>query len=141
MPQNVIAGSDNVSIDVSALPLSFRYACSAPLTGAQNIFLAFGTSREVGAAVLPFAQHIEGSTVFLPFKADRLLIAQIRGTAVTLLLRQWKRWRWNEREQTDSFKATIDDGELHLEIPRAFFGEAPSVDFVIYAKDPTANHG
>lgn len=95
----------------------------------------------MGAAVLPFAQHAEGSTVFLPFKADLLLSAEIRGNQIVASLRRWERWRWSDREQTQAFELTEQNGEFVFRLPRALVGDATAVNFVIYAKDPTANDG
>lgn len=96
----------------------------------------------MGAAVLPFAQHAEGSTVFLPFKSDLLLMGEVRGGQVVCFLRRWERWRWSEREQTSSaFALAEENGEFVFRVPRALFGETGEVDCAIYAKDPSANHG
>jgi hypothetical protein len=138
-----IAGSDNVTIAVvvSAREIAFRYRAASPIESAPNIFIALRTHREIGAAVLPFGQHAEGSTVFLPFKADLLLSAEIRGGQIVSFIRRWERWRWSEREETQAFEVTDLNGEFVFRIPRALVGEANTIDFVIYAKDPNANNG
>src|SRR4051812_29184875 len=98
--EQTIAGSDNVSITAAGSERAFvlRYRPPGPLENALNIFVALGTQE--GAAVLPFGQDAEGSTVFLPFKSDLLLCAEIRGTEVRSFIRKWQRWRWTERELT-----------------------------------------
>ena len=75
-----ISGSDNVAItvEVTETEIFFRYFVPGGFGDAQNIFLALRTNREIGAAVLPFAQNAEGSTVFLPFKADLLLSVELK---------------------------------------------------------------
>ncbi|MCA1658214.1 MAG: hypothetical protein LC627_02825, partial [Verrucomicrobiaceae bacterium] len=118
--------------------MSYRPPRSAD---ALNIFVALGTHRESGAAVLPFSQHAEGSTVFLPFKADLLLSAEIRGDRIASFIRRWERWRWNERQESDSVEITEKDGEFVFRIPGKLLGNARKIDCAIYAKDPFSNDG
>ena len=124
--EQTIAGSDNVSITVAVSDgeLFFRYRPPAPSENALNIYLALGTHRQIGAAVLPFSQHFEGSTVFLPFKSDLLLSAEVRAGQIVRFLRRWERWRWSEREQTQAFEVTRENGEFVFRIPRPLAGEA-----------------
>jgi len=92
--------------------------------------------------VLPFAQRAEGSTVFLPFKADLLLTAEIRGDQIFSFVRKYERWRWSERDPAQAFDvAAQDDGEFVFRVPRALAGDATKIDFAFYAKDPNANNG
>src|SRR5256714_8301749 len=139
--QHIIAGSDNVSITVTVTEeaVLFRYRPSGGFDRPQDIFLVLGTHREIGAAVLPFAQHAEGSTVFLAFKADLLFRVELRSETNTAVVRRWERWRWSECEQTDATE--IGDDEVLFRISREVVGGSPSIDFVIYAKDPNANDG
>ncbi len=141
--EQTISGSDNVSITavVSARALVLRYRPPAPWENPLTIHVALGTRRQIGAAVLPFAQHLEGSTVFLPFKCDLLLSAEIRAGQIVCFLRRWERWQWSEREQTRDFEATEENGEFLIRIPRTLLGPARNIDFAIYAKDPGANSG
>src|SRR6476469_147924 len=143
MPRQTVVGSDNVAIEieVTAAEVCFAWQIPSVIKDAQNVFLAFGTRRESGAAVLPFAQHAEGSTVFLPFKANLILLIEIRGSGATCFIRRWTNWRWGAREQTDAFKATAADGALVVRIPRPILGHSDRIDFASYAKDPTANDG
>jgi glycosidase len=140
--EQTIAGSDNVSITVagSARALVLRYRPPAPCENPLTIHVALGTRRQIGAAVLPFAQHLEGSTVFLPFKCDLLLSAEIRAGQIVCFLRKWERWHWSDRKQTRDFDAT-ENGEFLIRIPRPLLGDAAKIDFAIYAKDPNANDG
>ncbi|MEY2488067.1 MAG: hypothetical protein QOC70_9 [Verrucomicrobiota bacterium] len=141
MRKQTISGSDSVLITlaVSQAEFTIGYKPPQPSRNALTIYLAFGTHRQIGAAVLPFAQHSEGSTVFLPFKSDLLLSAEVRAGQIVCFLRRWERWRWSEREQTHAFAVTRDNDEFNFRIPRAVLGDTPNVDFVIYAKDPAAN--
>jgi glycosidase len=143
MREQTIAGSDDVAImvAVSGTEISFRYHPAGPNNNAINIFVALGTHREIGAAILPFAQHLEGSTVFLPFKSDLLLSVEVRAGAIVRFVRKWERWRWSDREQTDDFEVTCESGEFIFRIQRAILGETGKLDLALYAKDPAANDG
>jgi glycosidase len=138
-----IAGSDNVLIRVafSAADLFFYYRPPHPSQNALNIYLALCSRRQMGAAILPFVQHSEGSTVFLPFKSDLLLSVEVRAEQIARFIRRWERWRWSERGETRDFEAAIENGEIILRIPRSLLGSAGKTDFAIYAKDPGANDG
>jgi glycosidase len=136
------AGSDNVllTIGLGADDVTIKYRPAGSMPDA-NVFLAVGTDREIGAAVLPFAQNAEGSTVFLPFKADLLLSVELRGGASRTFIRHWRSWRWSEREQTASFRMTAESNELLFHLPRTLFGAATKLGALLYAKDPIANDG
>jgi glycosidase len=141
--EHLIAGSDNVSIttDVTDKEIVFDYRPPARMDTAQNFFIALGTHREIGGPVLPFAQYAEGSTVFLPFKADLLLSAEVRNDRVWPFIRKWERWRWSEREQTRAFDVTERNGEFVFRVPRKLLGTTRKIDVAIYAKDPHTNNG
>src|SRR5450631_113147 len=141
--EQTIAGSDGVAITVavSERELFFRYRPPAPSENALNICIALGTQRQIGAAILPFAQHFEGSTVFLPFKSDLLLSVEVRAGQIVCFLHRWERWRWSAREPTQAFEVTQESGEFFFRIPRPLAGEATKIAFAVYAKDPNANNG
>ncbi|MEY2585556.1 MAG: hypothetical protein QOD80_1582 [Verrucomicrobiota bacterium] len=141
--EQTFAGSDNVSITVagSESAFVFRYRPPAPCENPLTIQLAFGTRRQIGAAVLPFSQHLDGSTVFLPFKCDLLLSAEVRAGQIACFRRKWEGWQWSGREPTNDFGGTEENGEFVFRIPRPHVGEANPIDFVIFAKDPNANDG
>ncbi|MEY2508528.1 MAG: hypothetical protein QOH01_2857 [Verrucomicrobiota bacterium] len=141
--EQTFAGSDNVSITVagSESAFVFRYRPPAPCENPLTIQLAFGTRRQIGAAVLPFSQHLDGSTVFLPFKCDLLLSAEVTAGQIACFRRKWEGWQWSGREPTDDFGVTEENGEFVFRVPRPRLGEANPIDFVIFAKDPSANDG
>jgi len=141
--KQTIAGSDATVIDVgvSQSELTIGYKTPQPNGNALTIFIALGTHRQIGATVLPFSHHFEGSTVFLPFKCDLLLSAELRTGQIVCFLRKWERWRWSDREPTHDFEVTEENGEFLFRIPRPLLGDAQRIDFAIYAKDPSANNG
>jgi len=141
--QESFAGSDSVAltVGVAASELTIGYRPAGPTENALNIFIVLGTHEEIGATVLPFGQHAEGSTVFLPFKSDLLLTAKIRNGQITSYIRWWESWRWSERETTDSFEVSEHNGGFAFRIPRALLGDTPTIDITVFAKDPNANDG
>jgi glycosidase len=141
--QETFAGSDSVAltVGVAASELTIGYRPPGPTENALNISIALGTHEEIGAAVLPFGQHAEGSTVFLPFKSDLLLTAEIRNGKITSFIRWWESWRWSERETTDWFEVSEQNGEFAFRIPRALLGDTATIDIAVFAKDPNANDG
>jgi hypothetical protein len=48
------------------------------LTGGRAVYVALATEPLLGSAVLPFGHGAEGSTVFLPIRADRFFFAMDR---------------------------------------------------------------
>jgi glycosidase len=136
-------GSDNVSISVSdsAAELSFVYRPPGLGDNPVHLYIAFGTHRQIGAAVLRFSRGFEGSTVFLPFKGDLLFSVEIDAGQTACFLRRWERWRWGEREKSRDFEASVENGEIAIRISRDLLGGAGKIDCVIYAKDPSANDG
>jgi glycosidase len=141
--QETFAGSDRVTLTVAvaAGELTIGYRPPARSENGLNIFVALGTHEEIGAAVLPFGQHAEGSTVFLPFKSDLLLAAEIRNGQITSSIRWWERWCWSERETTDAFEVSEQNGDFVFRIPRPLLGDTATIDIAVYAKDPNANDG
>jgi len=141
--EETIVGANGVSITLalSDLELTVRYGAPELSEKTINVFVAFGTHRDIGAAILPFAQGFEGSTVFLPFKCDLILSAAISPRQLACFARSWEHWKWSERRLTREFEVTRSASGLVFRIPRAMLGPAEEVDFVAYAKDPAANNG
>jgi len=135
-----ISGSDNVAItvEVTETEIFFCYFVPGGFGDAQNIFLALRTNREIGAAVLPFAQNAEGSTVFLPFKADLLLSVELKTDQIRSFERRWERWQWSDRKPTGPFEVNSDEVVFRLSRDSVV---ANGIRFVLYAKDPKANDG
>ena len=143
MRKETVVGSDNVSINVAVSKAEVTVGYRPRQSGGNSlaIFFALGTHRGIGAAILPFAQNTEGSTVFLPFKSDLLLSAQGRDGQIVGSIRKWECWRWSEREETHEFEISEEKDEFVFRIPRKLLGRAGKVDCAIYAKDLGANDG
>src|SRR2546423_1515031 len=69
-----ISGADGAVIRLSVEGATLRVDYEAPdIEKPQHrVFIALDSDPAGGAAILPFAQRGEGSTVFLPFNADQL---------------------------------------------------------------------
>ena len=143
MRQETLAGSDHVdvTIGVSDEELVVTYRAPGISEGSQSIFVAIGTGCEVGAAVLPFSQHCEGSTVFLPFQADLLLSAETINGSVITFARRWEKWRWSDRERTPALNVEVSGNQVVFHLHHSLLGDAARVDLVAYAKDLSANNG
>ncbi len=140
--KQTVKGGDNASIDLSLSDETITISYQAPgvSTDHHRVFFAFGSHQQTGSAVLPFQREREGSTVFLPFQADRLISA--KGSHSTTVQEQtWDNWKWNPARDTAVIKLTGDAGRLTFQIPRSYFAGAKLVDCVVYAKDLSHNDG
>ena len=96
----------------------------------RAVFVALDTDPLRGSAVLPFGKDAEGSTVFLPIRADRFFVAR-RG-AVTMRTHRGTMWG----NAVDAGKC---DGRIS--IPLSALGAARRIRVVIFEKDMSANDG
>jgi len=77
--KQTIQGADDAVIELSLTETALIITYRAPnLREGESVYLTLGTHREIGSAVLPFDRNNEGSTVFLPFKSDLLLVAVVK---------------------------------------------------------------
>ncbi len=135
----IISGSAGAKITLSVSDADFSIEYRAPylVTGKSAVYVALGTHREIGSAVIPFQRNQEGSTVFLPFKADLLAYAR----SGSCLERKWEKWKWNEAKSSTANHVETGEGTCTLRLPRSQFGDAKTVDCAIYAKDLSQNDG
>ncbi len=100
----------------------------------RTVFVALQTGTEAGSAVLPFAEDYEGSTVFLPFQADKFYLLQVKADTTRVWRRTWRDWKWSEREEaaTDLEVGTGADACV-IGLPLASLGKKLKV--VIYSKE------
>src|SRR4051794_40926163 len=82
----------------------------------HTLVLALATGHQ-GCAVVPFEQSQEGSTVFLPFRADRIYATASGGNGVANTMRRWSGTMWQDRETAESeFSIQRLPGELRAAI-------------------------
>ena len=124
-----------LSIDDNELTICYR---AANLSG-NNVYLSLNTQREIGSAVLPFECNHEGSTVFLPFKADLFLFAACDRAKTECHERRWEKWKWSDRTVTEACDVFSEEGALTFHLPLKQLGRA--IEFAVYAKDLRENDG
>jgi len=108
LSKQVISGADGASITISLTKADLQIEYSAPAANASTaVFIALGTHHDIGSAVVPFQREQEGSTVFLPFKADLLLSTKLGVEPASCLERNWTRWKWSDPTPPASTHATI----------------------------------
>jgi glycosidase len=140
--KQTIHGADDAVIHLSLTETEITIAYHGPnLREGYSVYLALGTHREIGSAVLPFDRNDEGSTVFLPFKSDLLVIAVVKNGRPDCYQRRWENWKWSERTTRTSCLATFQNATLTFKLQRADLGDSNKVDFVLYAKDLRQNDG
>ncbi|HJT80002.1 MAG TPA: alpha-amylase family glycosyl hydrolase [Chthoniobacterales bacterium] len=141
LAKQTISGSDGVTVVISRSDTDLIIEHQTPGSGAdRTVFVAIGSHQDIGSAVLPFTQKMEGSTVFLPFKADRLFAFEISGTNCTAFRRNWQNWKWDERRPVQTgVSAQIDSMRSTFRIPIADLGQAKFLDLAIYAKEFAAD--
>ncbi|HEX3817087.1 MAG TPA: hypothetical protein VHW03_02230, partial [Chthoniobacterales bacterium] len=130
-------GSDGASIDfsISRDRLLIDYRCGE-VRGPRTLFVAVRSGLAAGSAVVPFSENFEGSTVFLPFQADRLIVIQWNGASVSIFARTWENWRWSEAEVApNDITATIEDSCCSLAVELTSIDSADKISLAAYAKD------
>jgi glycosidase len=141
LSKQTISGADGAAITISLTPADLQIEYRAPgLDDSSAIFVALGTHHEIGSAVVPFRREQEGSTVFLPFKADLLVFLKF-GEPAACRERKWTHWKWNEATISATNHAKIDRGTAVFQLPLAQFTNAATTDCAVYAKDLRENNG
>lgn len=106
------------------------------------LFVAMDLDPLVGSAVIPFGQHAEGSTIFLPIRADRLFQATRRDGEVRCFSRQHVGTMWGPRQVAGpEFTAQFTEDGWRGAVARRSFADRASVRIVVYEKDSAANDG
>ena len=141
--KQTISGADgaSITITISDAELAIEYDPPEQSSATNAVYVALGTHREIGSAVVPFQREQEGSTVFLPFKADLLFLARARKDSLSCVERTWQHWKWSEARNSMEISVGNDKGTFAFRIPRSRFGSAKTIDCAIYAKDLSQNEG
>jgi hypothetical protein len=142
LPKQIVPGSDGVSITIQLTKEDLQVEYHAPgVNESTTVFIALGTHDDIGSAVVPFQREQEGSTVFLPFKADLLLSAKLGTEPASCLERNWTRWKWSDATPSAANYVKIDKRTVAFQLPRSQFTNAPTINCAIYAKDLSQNAG
>jgi glycosidase len=140
--KQIIHGADDALTQLSLTETALIIAYQAPnLCPGNSVYLALGTHREIGSSVIPFDRNNEGSTIFLPFKSDLLVVAMIQDAKVECYQRKWEHWKWSERMPPNGCLVEFHNGTLTIYFQRADLGSAKKLDFILYAKDLRENDG
>ena len=89
-------------------------------------------TKEPGSAVIPFAENFEGSTVFLPFQADRLYFVQVGTECAKRFERRWENWKWSERQDAPN---DIEWHAANRSLCLPMIGLPRKLEVAVYAKD------
>src|SRR2546427_10668579 len=91
LEKQIMSGSNGATIALSLSNTNLLDEYRAPDFVAEGcvVFVALGTHREIGSAVVPFQRDQEGSTVFLPFKSDLLVVAVVKDGKLDCYQRKW----------------------------------------------------
>jgi len=122
-----------VKFSIAQEKLQIEYRCHEA-DGERTVFVALQTSTEAGSAVLPFAEDYEGSTVFLPFQANKLYLLQVGRDTSRVWRRTWSEWKWSDREEAaQDLELEIGAYDCLIRLPLASLGKKMKV--VIYSKE------
>ena len=142
--EQVLDGADGAKVKLSLTgdALSIAYSVPAPAAPEWNrtIFIALDLGGSEGSAVLPFAEKLEGSTVFLPFRANKLYALQAGGEDGKEWRRTFEQWKWSERADTSKeLVLQFNPYDSMVELPLEELGESGKIKLVVYSKDFTKN--
>lgn len=116
----------------------------------RALFIAIDTDPLQGCAVIPYAQHAEGSTVFLPFRANRLYAVRIGGDGQPgKWQRRWTGAEWTNHGPTEQeIQCEATRHRLRVTLPRRVFPALPlnaatgtEITLAVWAKDLNQNDG
>jgi glycosidase len=108
----------------------------------QAFYAAIGTSPTGGSILVPFEKGVEGSTVFLPFKADLLVAAVAEGSGFTTTVRRWNRTQWGPREPAgEGISVKREEDRVTLTLSNAALGGVEKFHLAAYCKDLGAQDG
>jgi glycosidase len=104
----------------------------------HTVFIALNADAKLGSAVVPFAEFFEGSTVFLPFQANKLYLVQMGTDTLKVFTRDWRDWKWSERRAADKeIEVQLQAYDCTIRLPLDRLGK--KVELVLYSKDFTQN--
>ena len=113
------------------------------LNSNDRLLIIATSSTPNGAAMVPFARNKTGSTLFLPFQADHLLLLRSSHGKVETTLRSFNGFGFGPSRGNYGDLTVLSDksGSLSLEIPRAWTGTNTSLNLVATLKEMSVNHG
>ncbi len=133
-----------VTITSDAQWLRVEFAAEGIEQPGHALFVALVTDPLSGCAVLPYQQHAEGSTVFLPFRANRLYAVRSADDGqAALWWREWTGTKWSGHMGVDGqFRAQVEKGKVRMLLSKnAATPLADAEGLAVWLKDTRANDG
>jgi len=106
----------------------------------RSVVAGTGSGHSIGSAVLPFEREAEGSTLFLPFKADQLISVNLKAPGESTQ-RRWTNWKWGDQAKAEGIGVSIKDQTATIKIARSEIANLATLDCVVYEKDLSQNGG
>jgi len=139
-PQNLVT----TRLLFDAQRRTLRITCEAPglEQPGRAVFVALNTDPTVGAAVVPFRQDGEGSTVFLPFRANLLYFTRTFPGGRAKLMRTCRTTIWSSpMDVAAEFTADAQPDSIELDLSLDALGSPERLSVAVYVKDVAANNG
>ena len=133
LPVDLQPGSDSLNLRFPKLSLD----------SPSQLLIVATSSGPNGTALVPFGQNKTGSTLFLPFQADHLLLIRSSGGEPRATLRSFNGFGLKPVEENPAGVKVLakDPGSISLQIPRAWAGTNGSLQMIAALKDLSANQG
>lgn len=139
---NAAALETKLTLSADAQSISIEWASSDISKGEHLLAVAIDSDISTGSAVVPFEKGFEGSTVFLPFRADRLYFAKVTGGGAIKAMRLWKQTMWSTHlDVKPEFEVEMAEGRARFSIRIAELRGATKLRLAVYAKNLRANDG
>lgn len=108
------------------------------------VFVALDYEMVGGSAQMPYGQRAEGSTVMLPFRADRIYAMHTTAEGLRITWREWKKCQWSPamdvkgefsaQTSPDRIRVSINIGSLGAPRPR-------TINLCVWGKNMNENDG
>ncbi len=122
--------------------LTIRFSAAQINAPGRTLFAAVNDDNREGSAVVPFANGAEGSTVFLPFRAAKLLVYSIAPGGACGQFRLWDRTMWSGTTCVpDGCRVVLLKDCVELTIPLNCLRDSRNITFTAYAKAMDENDG
>jgi glycosidase len=107
----------------------------------QTFFVALGTGSG-GSIIVPYEQKLEGSTVFLPFKANLIVFTQAGAQGSRTFVRQWNRTQWGPRQPAgDDVKVVRTAESLTISLANTLVGDSDRIELAAWRKNMEPDGG
>lgn len=105
----------------------------------QAVFVALGYPANEGSPLVPPDADGEGSSVWLPFAADRIITARNTDNGSKAFMRRWEKTRWSPREAAAGVSISTEPAQVSLRIPAKLLGDSNRI--AVYLKDLASDEG